>query len=96
MAELGALWRSEEAAALMRKGQRAAATSDKPSASGRLTPREIEVLKLVAAGLSNRTIGRKLFVSDLTVKRHVANVLAKLELPSRAAAAAYAAKTGLV
>jgi ATP/maltotriose-dependent transcriptional regulator MalT len=96
LAELGALWRSEEAAALMREGQRAAAASDKPAAPGGLTPREIEVLKLVAAGLSNRTIGRTLFVSDLTVKRHVANVLAKLELPSRAAAAAYAAKTGLV
>jgi ATP/maltotriose-dependent transcriptional regulator MalT len=94
--ELGALWHSEEAAALIREGQRAAAASDKPAAPGGLTPREIEVLKLVAAGLSNRTIGRKLFVSELTVKRHVANVLAKLELPSRAAAAAYAAKTGLV
>jgi DNA-binding CsgD family transcriptional regulator len=94
--ELGALWHAEEAAALMKEGQRAAAASDKPAAPGGLTPREIEVLKLVAAGLSNRTIGRKLFVSELTVKRHVANVLAKLELPSRAAAAAYAAKTGLV
>jgi DNA-binding CsgD family transcriptional regulator len=96
LAELGALWRSEEAAALMREKQRVVAASDKPAAPGGLTPREIEVLKLVAAGLSNRTIGRKLFVSELTVKRHVANVLAKLELHSRAAAAAYAAKTGLV
>jgi DNA-binding CsgD family transcriptional regulator len=92
---LGALWRSEEAAALMRKGPGGSAMSDE-TAAGALTSREIEILRLIAAGLSNRTIGRKLFVSELTIKRHVANVLSKLQLPSRAAAAAYAAKAGFV
>jgi DNA-binding NarL/FixJ family response regulator len=49
----------------------------------------------VAEGSSNRRIARTLAVSDFTIKRHVANILLKLDLPSRAAAAAYAAKAGL-
>ncbi len=61
-----------------------------------LSPREVEVLRLVAEGLSNGDIGARLFISDLTVKRHVANILTKLGLPTRAAAATYAARTGLV
>jgi DNA-binding NarL/FixJ family response regulator len=60
-----------------------------------LSPREIEVLRLVAEGLNNQEIGERLFVSAFTVKRHVANILTKLDVPSRAAAAAYAARLGL-
>jgi ATP/maltotriose-dependent transcriptional regulator MalT len=89
--ELGAESRSLGAESLKRMA--ATAASAPP---GGLTPREVEILKLVATGLSNRAIGRKLFVSELTVKRHVGNVLAKLDVPSRAAAAAYAAKSGLL
>jgi predicted ATPase/DNA-binding CsgD family transcriptional regulator len=55
-----------------------------------LTPRELEVLRLVAAGHSNREIADILFISVPTVKRHMSTVLAKLGLPSRSAATAYA------
>jgi DNA-binding NarL/FixJ family response regulator len=48
------------------------------------------VLRLLARGLSNREIGAQLFVSEFTAKRHVADILARLDLPSRAAAAAWA------
>ena len=61
-----------------------------------LSPRENEVLGLVALGLSNPEIAERLFLSEHTVKRHVANILAKLDLPSRAAAAAHAARKGTV
>jgi predicted ATPase/class 3 adenylate cyclase/DNA-binding CsgD family transcriptional regulator len=61
-----------------------------------LTPREADVLKLVAQGLSNPDIARRLFVSEHTVHRHLANILRKLGLSSRAAAAAWAVRTGLI
>ncbi len=61
-----------------------------------LTPRELDVLKLVAQGLSNPDIARRLVLSEHTVHRHLANILRKLNLPSRAAAAAWGARTGLV
>jgi DNA-binding CsgD family transcriptional regulator len=55
-----------------------------------LTPRELEVLRLVAAGKTNKAIARQLRLSGRTIDRHVSNILAKLEVPSRAAATAYA------
>jgi predicted ATPase/DNA-binding CsgD family transcriptional regulator len=61
-----------------------------------LTPRELDVLKLIAQGLSNADIARRLFLSEHTVHRHLANILRKLNLSSRAAAAAWGARTGLV
>jgi len=64
-------------------------------ASG-LTPREIEVLKLVAEGLNNQAIGERLFVSEHTVHRHVANIFSKLSVSSRAAAVAQAARRNLL
>jgi LuxR family maltose regulon positive regulatory protein len=60
-----------------------------------LTGREIEVLVLTAQGLTNREIATRLCRSEHTVHRHVANILAKLGLPSRAAAASFAAKHNL-
>ena len=63
---------------------------------GELTPRELEVLRLVAQGLSDAEIADRLVLSQHTVHRHVANVRRKLELPSRAAAVAYAARAGLL
>ena len=60
-----------------------------------LTPREREVLDLVTEGLTNRQIGEQLVVSEHTVHRHVTNVLRKLGLPSRTAAAALAARHGV-
>ncbi len=57
---------------------------------GALTPREHEVVALLASGLSNRDIARKLFISPATAARHVANILAKLGFSSRSQVAAWA------
>ena len=61
-----------------------------------LSPRETEVLRLVAAGLTNREIASSLVLSEHTVHRHVANLLRKLGQSSRAAAAASATRAGLI
>jgi pimeloyl-ACP methyl ester carboxylesterase/DNA-binding CsgD family transcriptional regulator len=61
-----------------------------------LSAREREVLALVAQGLSDTQIAERLVISPHTVHRHVANILAKLRLPTRAAAAARAARAGLL
>jgi DNA-binding NarL/FixJ family response regulator len=61
-----------------------------------LTPRELDVLKLVAQGLSNPDIAQRLYLSEHTVHRHLANILRKLGLSSRAAAVAWAARAGLI
>lgn len=61
-----------------------------------MTPREIEILRLVADGLSDREIAERLVLSPHTVHRHVANIRSKLGQPSRAAAAAYAARLELI
>ena len=61
-----------------------------------LTPREREVLTLLAHGLTNRQLAARLIVSEHTVHRHVTNILRKLDAPSRAAAAAHAARNGLI
>ena len=66
------------------------------SAPSVLTPRELDVLKLIAQGLSNPEIAERLVLSEHTVHRHLANILAKLGLSSRAAAAAWGVRTGLV
>ncbi|MBN1231682.1 MAG: response regulator [Anaerolineales bacterium] len=60
-----------------------------------LTEREIEVLELVVAGLGNKEIAAKLFISTNTVKRHLKSIFAKLGVNSRAAASAYAIRMGL-
>jgi DNA-binding NarL/FixJ family response regulator len=62
----------------------------------RLTPRELDVLRLVAQGLSNPRIAQRLVLSEHTVHRHLANILRKLGVSSRAAAAAWAVRAGLV
>jgi DNA-binding NarL/FixJ family response regulator len=62
---------------------------------GGLSPRELQVLALVAEGLTNRDIAQRLVLSEHTVNRHVANILRKLGLPSRAAAASLAGRHGL-
>jgi DNA-binding NarL/FixJ family response regulator len=63
---------------------------------GELSRREQEVLQLVAVGLSDRQIAERLVLSPHTVHRHVSNILLKLGLSSRAAAAAHAARRGLL
>jgi ATP/maltotriose-dependent transcriptional regulator MalT len=61
-----------------------------------LTAREREVLRLVARGLSDREMAAALHLSEHTVHRHIANILSKLDLPSRAAAVAYATRNDLI
>jgi DNA-binding NarL/FixJ family response regulator len=73
----------------MRKRQESTVGSD-------LTPRELEVLALLAAGLSNNDIARELTLSAGTVRLHVSNILAKLEAPNRTTAVVLAMKHGLV
>jgi DNA-binding NarL/FixJ family response regulator len=60
-----------------------------------LSPREHEVLLLVASGKTNKVIAKALFVSEKTVDRHVSNIFAKLDVSSRAAATAWAYQKGL-
>jgi len=60
-----------------------------------LTPREEEVLRLVATGAANREIGQRLFISELTVKMHLASIFRKLQVNDRTKAAILALKAGL-
>jgi DNA-binding CsgD family transcriptional regulator len=64
--------------------------------AGGLSPRELQVLRLVAAGSTNRAIAAELVLSERTVDRHVSNILGKLGVSSRAAATAYAYEHGLI
>jgi DNA-binding NarL/FixJ family response regulator len=66
------------------------------SAADSLTPREREVLTLIAAGASNRELGKRLGVTERTARTHVSNILAKLGLRSRTQAALWAVREGLV
>jgi LuxR family maltose regulon positive regulatory protein len=68
---------------------------NKPS-GGTLSRREAEIIRLVAIGLNNHIIAERLFISEHTVHRHLANILTKLNVNSRAAAVAHAAQLGLL
>ncbi|MFW6069801.1 MAG: response regulator [bacterium] len=67
-----------------------------PDSPEQLTPREIEVLQLLAHGLANKEIARELSIGEKTVKTHVSNILSKLGVLSRTQAALYAVRAGLV
>ncbi|MYS93531.1 MULTISPECIES: helix-turn-helix domain-containing protein [Streptomyces] len=84
---LGAVPDARRAAALLASARRRDA--------GGLTEREIEVLRLVAAGRTNRAVAAELVISEHTVARHLNNIFAKLGVSSRAAATAYAYRHGL-
>jgi len=66
------------------------------NSKGGLTVREQEVLSLIADGLNNHEIAKKMFISEKTVKTHVSNILSKLHLEDRTQAAIYALRHGLV
>lgn len=83
-------------AALAPSGMSLAADPPPSTPDFDLTPRELEILQLVAAGHTNRVIAATLFISPATVKRHVTNILAKLNLPTRAAAISHALRAGLI
>ncbi len=93
LSQLGASRLVQQGEALIRELESPPAPA--PS-GGPLTGRQLEVLRLVAQGLSNGEIAGRLGVSEHTVKRHIANLLTRLGLSSRAAAAAQAAKLGLL
>jgi NarL family two-component system response regulator LiaR len=85
---------SRVAAKMMRALQGAEAKEENPFDD--LSKRELEVLRLIAEGLSNASIGEALFISEKTVKSHVGNILSKLHLGDRTQAAVYAWRRGLV
>jgi two-component system, NarL family, response regulator LiaR len=70
-------------------------SSGRPTIPDPLTDREIEVLKLVAKGESNRQIADNMVISEATVRTHVSNILGKLHLASRTEAALYALREGI-
>ena len=69
--------------------------SELPSSEESLTGREVDILKLVAQGLTNQEIADKLMISEWTVRTHVRNILSKLHLANRTQAALYALREGL-
>jgi DNA-binding CsgD family transcriptional regulator len=86
--QLGARPDLERVAALLSR--------DAAAPSGGLTGREVEVLRQIAAGKTNRAIATELAISEKTVARHISNIFTKLDLPSRSAATAYAYEHKLV
>ena len=75
---------------------RAFSAHDVERQQSQLTARELEVLKLVGEGFSNRDIASRLYISENTVKNHLRNILQKLHFENRVQAAAYAIRRGLV
>lgn len=70
--------------------------SRSPAPTAQLTQRELQVLRLVAKGLSNREIAEELYISENTVKNHIRNMLEKLQMKSRMEAAMYAVRSNLL
>jgi ATP/maltotriose-dependent transcriptional regulator MalT len=87
---------AEREALAAEPGAAGRALGAQPRSLAELTARELDVLRLVAQGLSDAEIAQRLVLSQHTVHRHVANVRTKLRLPSRAAAVAYATRAGLL
>ena len=105
-AVFSALWAAgrrlspEEARAEAARVARADATTDEGSAARRprngLTPRELDVLRLLVEGRSDREIGEALFISHRTVMSHVTAILTKLDVENRTAATNLAVRRGLI
>jgi DNA-binding NarL/FixJ family response regulator len=100
-AALQALGRSERAEVEARGARDALAllgvsSGDPVPAGGELSPREVDILRLVAQGLTDAQIAARLFLSPHTVHRHIANIRTRLRVTSRAAAVAHATRDGLL
>ena len=93
---LGAAPEAAHVAALVAAAASSAAAAPVRAGEGGLTGREVEVLRLVATGRTNRAIAADLGISEKTVARHLSNIFIKLDLSSRAAATAYAYENKLV
>jgi DNA-binding NarL/FixJ family response regulator len=93
----GAAWLSPRAAEVVLGRVRRDTVAQEPERSllDDLSPREIDVLRLIARGLENAEIAEALGISPLTAKNHVSRILAKLGQPSRVQAAVYAVRRGL-
>ena len=74
----------------------ATSPTDSHDAPAGLTPREMDVLRLLVEGQSDRKIGDQLFISHRTVMRHVENILGKFQVESRTAAAMLAVRQGFI
>lgn len=84
----GALWAPREVVSRLVTVRRTAASSNRslkalPESSDELTPRERELLGLVASGLTNKQVGEMLFISEKTVKGHLTNIYRKLDVRNR-------------
>lgn len=93
--QLGASQEAQRAASLLRDLEASANTGIAASPSG-LTGREVQVLRLVAQGMSDKEVASTLGLSEHTIHRHASNILTKLGVPSRTAAVAQAARRGLL
>jgi DNA-binding NarL/FixJ family response regulator len=93
----GAAWLSPRAAEVVLSRIRTATGAERAGSAGlgQLSPRELEVLRLIANGLENAEIAAALDISPRTAKNHVSNILTKLGLPSRVQAAVYAVRQGV-
>ena len=93
----GATWLSSGAAEVVLRGLRRAAPEPDVGLGSveQVSPRELEVLRLIARGMENAEIGETLSISPRTAKNHVSSILAKLGLPGRVQAATYAVRHGL-
>jgi len=95
LARIDAAFELQQAKAIEHEIETAVAPASRPSPAG-LSPREQEVIRLIATGCSNVAIGERLFISGHTVHRHVANIFSKLNVRSRSAIVAKAASLGLL
>jgi DNA-binding NarL/FixJ family response regulator len=79
-----------------RKGMASLLNGSLPEPLERLSPREKEILPLVAQGLDNKQIGKQLFISEKTAKNYITSIRKKLELANRTQIALYALRNGLI
>jgi len=81
---------------VLKEFRRLASQVEPDQGLGGLTPREIEILRLLAMGMSNKEIGRRLCLAEKTVKNYLSTIFQKLQLNDRVQAAIYAVKHGLI